>query len=305
MAARDVARTQASPRFLLMGKSWKLGIIGWPLGYSLSPLMHRAALKAAELEGAYDEIKVRPEELESWLKSEAPKYDGFNVTMPHKEAVYRWLKQNGGIPASPPWLDVIGAVNTVKTAEGRLTGANTDDSGFLKSLDVKRLKGKRVLLIGAGGAAQAIAVSLTWLGHVSALTIWNRHVERAAALADKVRGLQVPGNPSVKIVGGQKISVADVDLIIQATPAGMKGQPDLRLDYEQLHKGQTVYDIVYEPRETTLIREARKRECRTVTGDQMLVGQAAAAFEIWTGVPAARVLAAMKKALDEHFAARV
>lgn len=282
-------------------KHWKLGIIGWPLGYSLSPLMHRAALKAAGLEGTYEEIKVRPEGLEGWLKNEAPKYDGFNVTMPHKEAVYQWLKQLGGISASAPWIDLLGAVNTVKTAEGRFSGANTDDSGFLKTLDVTGLKGKRILLIGAGGAAQAIGISLARLG-VSAMTIWNRHADRAAGLAEKIRRLGVPCSPLVKIVDGQQISAADTDLIVQATPAGMKGQPNIGLNYDQLHPGQTVYDIVYEPRETRLIREARQRGCRTITGDEMLAGQGAAAFEIWTGVPSGRVLPAMRKALDAHFA---
>ena len=93
-------------------------------------------------------------------------------------------------------------------------------------------------------------------------------------------------------------------MLINATPVGMKGQENFPLDYSQLHSGQTVYDIVYEPRETKLIQEARKRGCWVITGDEMLAAQGAAAFEIWTGVPAAKVLPAMRKALDEHFAAR-
>lgn len=286
-----------------MAKIWKLGIIGWPLGYSLSPRMHQAALKAAGLEGTYEEIKVRSEELETWLTNEAPKYDGFNVTIPHKEAVYRWLKPMGGTSASAPLIDLLGAVNTVKMTDGRLSGFNTDDSGFRGTLAAADLKGKRVLLIGAGGAAQAIGISLARLG-IFALTIWNRHADRAAALAEKIQGLQAPCSPFVKIVDGQQISVADVDLIVQATPAGMRGQPDLRLNYEQLRSGQTVYDIVYEPRETQLIQEARKHGCTAITGDEMLARQGAAAFEIWTGVPAGKVLPAMKKALDEYFSHR-
>ena len=295
-------------------KFWKLGIIGWPLGYSLSPLMHTAALKAAGLQGEYKEYKVKPEELKSWLATEAPKLDGFNVTMPHKGEVFSWLKSRDGISED---LEYVGAVNTVGKDEhiGGLSGFNTDGDGFLGALieAEHRLKDKgkartgpkQYLLLGAGGAARAIAFILADDGQ---LTIWNRHPERAQALADDFQewvssSLVKLTCEAVSFRELDQARIGNFDVIINATSAGMKGSEGLPLRYDQLHEGQIICDIVFEPRETQLIREARKRGCVVVTGDEMLAAQGTVAFEIWTRVPAVKVLPAMKKALDDHFAA--
>lgn len=288
-------------------KNWKLGIIGWPLGYSLSPLMHRAALKAAGLQGTYDEIKVRPEELETWLKNEAPKYDGFNVTMPHKVAVWDFVSKNGEFgPPFPQLVRDIGAVNTVSVRNGRLIGYNTDGPGFLEPF--KRsgaFRGQNVLLLGAGGAARAIAVYLVHVEQIGSLEIWNRNPERAGDLVERVakrhRQCQVD---VVKDLRG--VPIERMALIVNATPTGMNKHEETPIDCARLSKGQTVYDIVYDPLETRLIHGARKQGCEVFRGDEMLAGQGAEAFRIWTGKDKALdgtpILNVMKKTLSEHFA---
>ncbi len=285
-------------------KFWKLGIIGWPLGYSLSPLMHRAALKAAGLEGTYDEIKVKPEDLERWLKEEAPKLDGFNVTMPHKVAVWEHIGKQGAFGQPfPELVRDIGAVNTVQVRDGKLIGTNTDGPGFLAAFERSgAFRDKNVLLLGAGGAARAIAVHLVQSEQVGSLRIWNRNPEKARELAERMAQLR----RSAKVEAVNDLRSVPVDrmaLIVNATPTGMNKHEESPVDCGLLLKGQVVYDIVYDPLETRLIHGARKQGCTVIRGDQMLAGQAAAAFEIWTGVPKEKVLPMMKRALDAHFAA--
>lgn len=284
-------------------KYLKLGIIGWPLGYSLSPLMHNAALKAAGLQGEYKEYPVKPEDLESWLETEAPKLDGFNVTMPHKEEVFRWIVLRGKID---PFAQLAGAVNTVAVKQGAFSGYNSDGEGFwapLKKHTALLLVKWQVLLLGAGGAARAIAAVLSLRGAAREIAVWSRTFQSAERLVEetkKARG-DMPAS-AVKDMGS--IPVEKFDLIINATPSGMEGEGSVPMTVTNcLRRGQVVYDIVYEPKETGLILAARNAGCKVITGDEMLAAQGAAAFEIWTKVPATKMLPAMKKALDEHFAA--
>ena len=292
---------------------WKLGIIGWPLGYSLSPLMHQAALKVVGLQGEYREYPVDPEGLWDWLShSQGLGLDGFNVTMPYKKSVFSWVigEGSGKLGHLEELSGVIGAINTVVFREGHPFGYNTDGEGFLKSLTEPprsvSLAGWKVNLLGSGGSAQAIAAVLALKTKISSLTIWNRqeNLARAQELSAKVNQLRRSKTFAQATSDLHSLSLEDGHLLINATPTGMKEREELPLDYDRLHEGQMVYDIVYEPRETKLIREARKRGCTVITGDEMLAAQGAAAFEIWTGVPAGKVLPAMKKGLDEHFAAR-
>ncbi len=286
-------------------KFWKLGIIGWPLGYSLSPLMHTAALKAAGLQGEYKEYPAKPEDLERWLETEAPKLDGFNVTMPHKEAVYRWLESRGKID---PFAKMAGAVNTVAVRDGKLSGHNTDGDGFWEPLKKHKplLIKWQVLLLGAGGAARAIAAVLRLRDAAREIAVWSRRPESSQKLAQEIlkgSGLRGPVAASVKDLSS--FPVEKCGLVINATPSGMEGEGNVPMAVtSRLRRGQVVYDLVYEPKETELILAAQKADCKVITGDEMLAAQGAAAFEIWTKVPAAKVLPAMKKVLDDHFAAR-
>ncbi len=293
-------------------KYWKLGIIGWPLGYSLSPLMHTAALAAAGLKGEYREIKVKPEELEKWLAAEAPQLDGFNVTMPHKQAVWEHVSRQGefGQP-SPQLVRAIGAVNTVAVRDGRFVGYNTDGEGFWTAMGKRRplLVKWQVLLLGAGGAARAIVAVLEMREIARHVAIWSRTFESAQGLAEE---LQKVGGGNRRILSEAvrdlgSFPVEKCQMVINATPLGMSGEGDVPWAVMgRLHRRQVVYDIVYEPKETRLVLAARKAGCAVITGDGMLAGQGAAAFKVWTGKNVARdgtpILKVMKQALEKHFA---
>ncbi|MBI1953665.1 MAG: shikimate dehydrogenase [Candidatus Omnitrophica bacterium] len=290
-----------------MSKFWKLGIVGWPLGYSLSPLMHTAALAAAGLAGEYKEHPVKPEALDRWLREEAPRLDGFNVTMPLKGAAYVWAQEKGRIEgAASSVAHAMRVINAVKMEEGIPVGFNTDGGGFLLPLRGMDLAGASVILLGAGGAARAILAVLAINTGVEKITIWNRSPANAGAAMRDLAGLSEFIDPKLVLEANHdlpSLPVEECGLFINATPMGQEGKEDVPAALlKRLGRRQIVYDLVYEPRETALIRSARAQGCRTVTGDEMLAGQGAAAFEFWTGVPAARVLPAMKKALDGHFA---
>ncbi len=288
---------------------YKLGIIGWPLGYSLSPGMHRAALEAAGLKGEYREYPVPPDKLESWLRSDGARLDGFNVTMPHKSAVWSWLKSRGEAARLDPFLLETGldAVNTVAMQEGVPVGTSTDGEGFLRPLTEPprqlTLSGWRAILLGSGGSAKAIATALALKSKVHALTVWNRpagagRAEELARRLNRLRGSETFASASSD---SDRLPMEESHLLVNATPMGMKeegGVPEGIL--RRLHHGMLVYDIVYDPRETQLIRAARAAGCAVVTGEEMLAGQGAAAFEIWAGVPAAKVLPVMKQALEAN-----
>ncbi len=289
----------------MSSKFWKLGIIGWPLGYSLSPKMHAAALKAAGLQGEYKEYPVKPEDLERWLETEAPKLDGFNVTMPHKEAVFRWLASREG---ADPVARSIGAVNTVSVKDGKLIGHNSDAEGFWAPLKKRRspflLVKWRVLLLGAGGAARAIASVFSLRAAAREMAVWSRTFQSAERLVEETKKLRKE-MPASAVKDLNSIQVEKFDVIVNATPSGMANEGEVPMAVtSRLRRGQVVYDLVYEPKETELILAAQKAGCKVITGDEMLAAQGAAAFEIWTKVPAAKVLPAMKKVLDDHFAAR-
>ena len=292
-----------------MAKYWKLGIIGWPLGYSLSPLIHTRALAHVGFEGEYREYPVQPTELPRWLDQLVElKLDGFNVTMPFKRQVRDWVMKTGRL-GFPDRDGAVGAVNTVVMDSGRPIGYNTDGEGFLRALtDPPRsmnLRGWYVILLGAGGTAEAIAVTLALETRVSSLTIWNRDLSRAKQLAAKVNSLASgrDGNFADVVERHESLLVRDCQLLVNATPVGMRGHERPLIDPKDLHEGQIVYDIVYEPRQTPLIQAASERGCQVITGDEMLAGQGAAAFEIWTGVKGTFPI--MRQALDERFAGSV
>lgn len=291
-------------------KYFKLGILGYPLGYSLSPLIHTRALEAANLKGEYREYPVSPEDLWDWLAHvNDAGLTGFNVTMPYKKSVFAWIvgQGQGELGRIESADRQIGAINTVVLDRGRPIGYNTDGEGFLRTLTEPprslNVSGWHVLLLGAGGAAQAIAATLALRTKVKRLTIWNRHPEQARRLVAQIQEIRSEyGRPADFVESMEKLEtlpVGECQLVINATSVGMKGQSQRLIDPAQLHKDQIVYDIVYEPRETALIQAARKKGCQVVTGDEMLAGQAAASFYLWTGVNG--MLSVMRKALDDHF----
>ena len=289
---------------------FKLGIVGWPLGYSLSPLIHSYALESAGLKGEYREYKVEPEKLRAWLEGEALTLDGFNVTMPHKTAVFDWIRENRSRAELVGNTVLLESVNTVVVKNGRFSGHNTDGTGFLSAFRGagSELKGWRVVLLGSGGAAKAIAFSLLESG-VGQLTIWNRkeHLERAELLAERLnaiaKGFLGVSDFAQAISDLERLPVSECQLLVNATPMGMKRHEQVpETIMKRIHGVQTVYDIVYEPRETGLIQAARRAAAKAITGEVMLVGQGAESFKLWTGTQWMQPV--MQQALNEHFAKR-
>jgi len=263
-----------------------VGVIGDAARGSLSPRMHNAAFAALELNWCYVAFPVPREGLEAAVRGLAPLgIAGANVTVPHKEAVLAYLDE------TTEDARAIGAVNTVRVAGGRLVGHNTDGTGMLDAL--RRDGGAavaeaRAVIVGAGGAARGAAFALA-AGGAASVVIANRNWDRAAELAERVRRFAPACTVEAVPLDGPGLASAlrDADLLIQATTVGAGAQRGVSpVAPDGLHRGLLVMDMVYEPRETALLRDARARGCRTLGGLAMLAYQGARAFEIWTGRPA-------------------
>lgn len=244
-------------------------VIGDPVDHSKSPLIHNFWLEKRGIEAAYRACHVRAEGLEGYFadRREDPLWRGCNITIPHKIAALDHVSDPGGV------RDTIGAVNTVAHGpDGKLFGTNTDAAGFLGPILDVPLEGEPVVLIGSGGAAQAILFALAQIGS-GPVTIFARNALKGAALLARF-GLKGEVKPL-----GAKLPPAT--LLVNASPLGMKGQPPLDLDLAPLPDDAIVYDIVYAPLETGLLKAARARGLETVDGLEMLVGQAALAFELF------------------------
>ncbi|AEB11874.1 shikimate dehydrogenase [Marinithermus hydrothermalis] len=267
----------------------RLGLIGYPLAHSVSPAMHRAALQAAGLEGIYRLLETPPDELESRVMEVRRGYRGVNVTVPHKVAVLPYLDEVS------PEVQAIGAVNTIVNEEGRLVGHNTDAPGFTRALEAAGVtaRGLRAVVLGAGGAARAVVYALVQAG--ARVRVANRTFARAKALAE------VFGAEAVPFEGPEFVrAVREADLLVNATSVGLN-DPGASPIPEGVWPREAVVDIVYNPLETRLLREARAAGLVAVDGLGMLVWQGALAFELWTGrqAPVAAMHAAARAALGE------
>jgi shikimate dehydrogenase len=267
-------------------------IIGDPISHSLSPAIHNAAFSTLKLNCTYISFKVSKGELEGSIASlRAAGIAGFNVTIPHKVDVLRYLDR---LEKSAM---LAGAVNTVNNEEGQLVGYNTDIAGFIEPIHNRKvsLSAAQVLLLGTGGAARAILAALAG-EHIGKVLIATRDTTGIKTITEKAHELQVP----CEIVPLETVSKMplDCDLIVNATPLGMKGEPSF-IKSDQIRKGTIVYDIVYRPVYTDLINQAKKAQAIVIFGYEMLLEQAAKSFEIWTGLEAPRE--AMKKSLLGFF----
>ena len=277
----------------------KAGIFGYPISHSISPAMHQAALDHAGIDATYDAWETPPDALaQGVLMLRGDDYLGANVTVPHKQAVMEHLDQIDALATR------IGAVNTIVNEGGRLLGSNTDAAGFIDSLrDEAGLNpsGLEAVLVGAGGAARAAAYALAIEGAAS-LTIANRTLDRARTLADEV------GRTGLK---AQALALDDdelphrcleAQLIVNSTSVGMLHGPAEGLSpipSEVIRPGVVVYDMVYNPADTPLLKTARSGGAKVAGGLLMLVYQGAASFRQWTGRPAATtvMLDAARRAL--------
>ena len=277
------------------------GIFGYPIAHSISPAMHRAALDHAGIDATYDAWETPPNALAHGVSIlRGDDYLGANVTVPHKQAVMEHLDEIDELATR------IGAVNTIVNEGGRLLGSNTDAAGFIDSLkDEADLSpsGLDVVLVGAGGAARAAAYALAMEGAAS-LTITNRTLDRARRLADEVRRFGL----AAYALGLDDVELRDrcleAQLIVNSTSMGMLHGPAEGLSpipSEAIQPGVVVYDMVYNPADTPLLKIARSRGAQVVGGLPMLVYQGAASFIKWTGRPAstAVMLEAARRALSD------
>jgi len=275
----------------------KYGLIGYPVKHSLSPAMHNAAFKEFGIDAKYSLYEVKPEELEAFLKKAPEKFSGFNVTIPHKIKTLEYLKKHGSVNIH---AERLGAVNTVKVSGTALSGFNTDGPGFYRSLqeDLKfEPENKNIFVLGAGGAARAVVMYLgngpkqIFVSDVAEAQLKDLKAHYAKYYDDKKLVAVKPGD--IKSVLGR------CDLLVNATPIGMKDTDPLPVDENFLHSGLCVYDLVYNRPVTELVKKANSRKLHAVTGRGMLVNQGAIAFNLWTGQKIDDVVKVMRKALNE------
>ena len=261
----------------------RLGIIGYPIGHSISPVFQQAALDELGLDATYEKWEVTPEGVGDFIAGlRARDTLGINITVPHKQAVIPFLDE------VDEWATTAGAVNTIVNKEGHLSGHNTDGPGFLEALLVETgydPKGTRALILGAGGAARGILLALI-RGGVDSLIIANRTLERAETLVKLSSDNGVTAE-SVPISGDSLTeAAASADLIVNCTTMGMSHGPDEQgspLTAAQIPASAIVNDVVYTPLETPFLREAEAAGSTTLGGLHMLVYQGVLSFQMWTG----------------------
>ena len=268
-----------------MGKSF--AVIGDPINHSLSPNIHSAAFRELNLDSSYIGYRIPKGELESGVEGlKKIKISGFNVTIPHKIEMMKYLDK------MDESCSIIGAVNTVVNNEGTLKGYNTDMDGFLEPLKKRNIsiQDKKILLIGAGGAARAIIAGMS-KEKAERVDIANRTTKNAEKLSEFATRIELPTN--VKKIEEIK-NLQNYDIIINSTSLGLKNELS-PISFEQINQDSVIYDIVYSPMNTDFIKKAKDKKLEVIYGYEMLLGQATRAFEIWHEMKAP--YNAMKKAL--------
>ena len=258
------------------------GIIGSPVGHTLSPIMHNTAFKELGLNCVYHAFDVREQNAERAIKGAlALGFGGLNVTMPLKELALHYVNPD-------TWARRLGSINTI---DSKGNGYNTDGVGTVRALKEAgvKVKDSNVLMLGAGGSAKSIAAELLTEG--ARVLVANRTKSRAVMLANKMVTENIScGCGDIEPLGLDEVDsvICEAQVLINTTSVGMhrvaEGQTLVRA--EQMHKDLVVFDIVYSPLETELLKEARKAGCMTIDGLKMLVHEGAAAFKIWTGFDA-------------------
>jgi len=252
--------------------------MGWPIGHSLSPCIHGFWLRQYNIAGSYEALAVKPENLPvALLELKAKGYVGVNLTIPHKVAACKI------VDALDPSAQRIGAVNLVTVDErGRLLGSNTDAYGFTQNLLASGFKPKNgtAVVLGAGGACRAILVALADMGF-STIRIANRTREYAERLAEEFSTSQT--KISVLSWNNAPQALSDIDLLVNATSLGMKGQPALIFSLDKLPPAAAVADVVYAPIETKILKKAKQQGFKTIDGLGMLLHQARPSFKAFFG----------------------
>ncbi|ADL13280.1 shikimate dehydrogenase [Acetohalobium arabaticum] len=260
-----------------------VGLFGYPVKHSLSPVMHNTAFSKLDLDYLYLPFEVEPDNLKAAVEGiRGLNLRGVNLTIPHKEAVIPYLDQVS------KEAELIGAVNTIKNEAGELIGYNTDGRGFVRSLQEEGFmpQNKNVLIVGAGGAARAVAFQLGLEG-VERLYVANRTFKKAEDLVSDIKkGLEMETVQPLPLKQEKlKKIISGIDLLVDTTPIGMHPESDVEpvIEPELIQPDMVVSDLVYNPVETSLLKAAKDRGAKTVSGLGMLVHQGAISFEIWTG----------------------
>ncbi len=277
---------------MINGETRLLGVMGWPVSHSRSPVMHAAAIQSAGLNYAYVPVSVHPDRVAEAVNGlRALGFRGCNVTIPHKTAIIPFMDE------LTPTAKGAGAVNTIVIEDdGRMVGDNTDVAGAYDAILAEKganVEGGHVIVVGAGGAARACA----WGGGdrgAARVTIVNRTVEKAVALAEEF-GPVFPGTAYEAARTTTPELLANATVVLQMTSLGMKPGDSLPFDPQHLSPSAVVLEAVYAPLETELLAECRHRRISTVDGLSMLVAQGALSLEKWTGVEVDRL--AMRTAL--------
>lgn len=257
-------------------------LLGNPLGHSVSPPMHNAVFEKFGMDFCYMPVEVTENNLETVFNGLAKmNVAGFNVTIPHKISIMNYLDE------LDPLAKTIGAVNTVRVRDGKTKGYNTDGKGFVRSLEEESgttIKGKTIFILGAGGAARAISMTLAFEG-AETIFIQNRTEAKAAALVTEINSEIRACSKTVKHNETSSTLIESCDVLINCTSLGMHPNDDTSpIDKSLLSPNLTVADIVYNPLTTTLLRDAQEIGCTTVAGLGMLINQGAEAFEIFTDI---------------------
>ena len=280
---------------MISGKTKIFGIFGYPVEHTFSPGMHNAAFKKLGMDACYVPFAVHPERLGEAARAILPLgLGGLNVTVPHKEKIIPYLDELS------EEARLIGAVNTIEVRQGRLVGHNTDGRGFLRSLKENAgfsPTGKKVLIIGSGGAARAVGFSLALAG-AGKMVFRDLDIRKADLLVNEIREKTGADALSLHDEGSLALHAADADCLINATPLGMKRTDPSPIRGELILKKHLVCDLVYNPPETLLLRTAKLRGAKRLAGRGMLLYQGVIAFEIWTGKKAPVLI--MKNALSRQ-----
>jgi len=280
---------------MITGKTKLAGVVGWPVGHSLSPMIHNHWIAEAGVDAAYVPLPVKPDDFETAIRGlQAAGFVGVNVTIPHKEAAFRLCDEIDEAGAA------IKAINTLFFEEdGRITGWNTDYFGFMRSATSAIVQCEHAVVLGAGGSARAILYGLAQCGTKRA-TILNRTKARAEALASEFSIV----NMVCEAGDWEDFRVlSSAELIVNTTSLGMTGQPPLPVRAEDLPQGKAVVDIIYTPLKTPLLEAAEQRGCRIKNGLPMLIAQAHIGAAVWFGIGEGKdpdLLARLEQTLREQ-----
>lgn len=263
------------------GRTSLTGLLGYPIGYTLSPALHNAAFKALGINWLYIPLRVKPGDLEKALTGmKALDFAGGNVTIPHKEKAASLLDRLEGDSR------ILGAVNTLVRRNDEWVGYNTDGEGFRAFLEEAgwEVRDSSVFLIGAGGAARAVALTLVRLG-ARKILVMNRTARRGEELAAWLKRHSTMTEIEERAYGleGSR-SMGECEMVINCTPLGRHDIGELPVDYDRLGRGKLVVDLNYDPPRTAFLEEAARRGAATANGGGMLLYQAAESFRLWTGM---------------------